>query len=82
MPSMRGVLFQPYDTRPVYLVRDLIEARPVQPNVAYCEAGGGDGTDRCYRVIEAVVVDTAHGGDSRDPVPADGAERNAINDPR
>jgi len=81
-PACAASPFQAYDTKPVYLVRDLIEAQLVQPNVAYCEASGGDCTDRRYRVIEAVLVDTAHGGDSMDPVPADGAERNAIDDPR
>jgi hypothetical protein len=74
-------LFQAHDTKPVYLVRDL-EARLAQPNVAYCKAGGGHGTDRRYRVLEAVLVDTALGWDSIDPAPADGAERNAIDDPR
>jgi hypothetical protein len=81
-PPCAASLFQAYDTKRVYLVRDPIEARLVQPNAAYCEAGGGDGTDRRYRVIEAVLVDTEHGGYSIDPVPAGGAERNAIDDPR
>ena len=81
-PPCAASLFQAYDTKPAYLVYDLIEARLNQPNVAYCEAGGGDGTDRRYRVIGAVLVDTQHGWDSIDPVPADGAERNSIDDPR
>jgi hypothetical protein len=75
-------LSQTYDTKPVYLVRDLIEARLAQPNVAYCKAGGYHCTDRRCHVIEAVLVGTALGGDSIDPVPADGAESNAIDDPR
>lgn len=81
-PPCAASLFQAYGTKPVCLVRDLIAARLVQPNVAYHEAGGGAGTDRCYRVIEVVLADTAHGAESIDPVPADGAERNAIDNPR
>ena len=63
-PSCAASLFQAYGTKPVCLVRDLILARLVQPNVAYREAGGAD-TDRCYRVIEVVLVGTAHGAESR-----------------
>ncbi len=51
---MPASLFQAYDTKRVYLVHDPIEARLVQPNAAYCEAGEGDATDRRYLVIEAV----------------------------
>jgi hypothetical protein len=75
-------LFQAYDTKSVYLVHDLIEARLVQPYAAYGDAGPGDGANRRHPVIEAVLVDTPHGGDSIDPVPADGAERNAVGGPR
>ena len=81
-PPCAASLFQAYGTKPVSLVRDVIQARLVQPNVAYREAGGGVGTDRRYRVLEAVLVGTAHGAESMDPVPADGAERNAIDNPR
>jgi hypothetical protein len=65
-----------------YLVHDSIEARLLQPNVAYCEAGRVDGTDRRPPVIEVVVVAAGPGDDSTDPVLADGAERNAIDEPR
>ena len=80
-PPCAASLFQAYDTKPVYFGLRPHRSRLIQPNVAYCEAGGGEGTDRRYRVIGAVLVDTQHGPNSIDPVPADGAERNAIDDP-
>jgi hypothetical protein len=75
-------LLQGHDTRRVRLAYALIEARLIQPNVASCEAGRVDGTDRRQHVIEAALADTERGEDSTGPVPAGGAERNAIDEPR
>ena len=81
-PPFAVSLFQDHDAKRVYQLHDFIESRLIQPNVADCVAGRVGGTDRRYRVIESVLLKTVNGGDSIDPVPADGAERTAIDEPR
>jgi len=81
-PPCPASLCQGHDTKRVYLVHDLIEARLIQPNVAYCRAGRGDSTDSRQRVSESALVDTERGEYSIDPVPADGAERSTIGELR